>query len=166
VPECQEGETREEELDRRSFTVLAATGSLTISIDPPTEEFAEWMAGEMAAADGWFAPGHLGDPTLARTIRATLRGLDSGMAVSHTVRIEIPRQEITYACIQHYRCRGGRWFESHKERRETGRRRLEPIVIRETGKTDSDRVAQLVAQAQSHYRRLVRNDDAIEQFCS
>jgi hypothetical protein len=140
-------------------------GSLVISIDPPTEEFADWMAGEMAAGGGWFAPSHLNDGSLAGTIRDKLGGLDTGMAVAHTVRIEIPRREITYACIQHWECRNGQWVRTHKERREVARKDLAPIVIEESGKTDSARVAQLIVQAQRQYQRLVREDETISQFC-
>jgi hypothetical protein len=164
-PECSEGDTREEELERKSFVVPASASSVTISIEPPTEEFAEWMSGQMEAAGGWFSPTHLNDPSLSSTIRGTLDGLDSGMAVSHEVRIEIPRREVTYACIQHWRCSGGQWVKAHRERRQVGRRDLTPIVIQESGKTDSRRVAQLISQAQSRYRQLVANDDSISEFC-
>lgn len=164
-PECEDGETKEEELESKSFVVPATTGSLVISIEPPTEEFADWMAGQMQTAGGWFSPSHLNDPGLAGTIRGTLGGLDSGMAVSHSVRIEIPRQEITYACIQHWECRGGTWVRTHKERREVGRRDRTPIVIEESGKIDSVGVARLIAQAQQQYQRLVRTDESISQFC-
>ena len=165
-PGCQEGEVKEEELERKSFVVPATTGSLVISIEPPTEEFADWMAGQMQAAGGWFSPSHLNDAGLAGTIRDKLGGLDSGMAVSHAVRIEIPRREITYACIQHWACRGGTWVKTHRETRDVGRKDLNPIVIEESGKTDSARVAQLIAQAQRQYQRLVRTDESISQFCS
>ncbi|MCB2223771.1 MAG: hypothetical protein KQH83_06305 [Actinobacteria bacterium] len=164
-PECTEGETREEELQRKSFTVPATSSSLIISIDPPTEEFAEWMAERMAAAGGWFAPSHLNDPGFARSVRERLDGLDSGMAVSHTVRIEIPRRRVTYACIQHWVCRGGRWVKAHRERRQVEREDLTPLVIEESGKTDSARVAQMIGQARTQYRRLVREDESISAFC-
>jgi hypothetical protein len=39
------------------------------------------------------------------------------------------------------------------------------MTFKESGKTDSARVAQLIRQAQNAYRQLVREDDSIDQFC-
>jgi len=87
------------------------------------------------------------------------------MAVSHSVRITIPRREITYVCIQHCVCQTGQWVKSRTERREVARKDLQPIVIEESVNTDSARVAQLIVQAQRKYQRLIREDESISGLC-
>lgn len=167
-PECQPGETKEEVLGTDEFVVPVIDEGMEISIEPPTEEFAEWWEGETAQT-GEFSPFHLNDPDLAGTVAATVSGLDSSMAVAHLVTIRIPRQEIRMQCIQHWKCSNGRWGKSRKEPRETGRRRLSDIVITsEAGgpKVSSADVERLIRRAQGRYQQLVQADDRLQQFCT
>ena len=138
---------------------------MTLTVEPPTEEFAEWMAEKMGKAGGRLSPSNLNTPGFADEVRQKLRGLDSGLGVSHSVTVSFPRQEITYACIQHWVCRGGDWQKSHTEIREISRRDLPDETFSETGKMDSMTVRRLVGRAQSAYQQLVRNSERVEELC-
>jgi NH3-dependent NAD+ synthetase len=139
-----------------------------ISIEPPTEQFSEWWEAETAQT-GQFSPHHLNDPDLAGTVAATAGGLDTSMAVAHLITITIPRQSITMQCIQHWRCSNGRWVKSHKESRETERRRLSDIVITSESigpKVSSADVERLIRKAQGRYQQLAQADDRLQQYCT
>ncbi|MCP3975730.1 MAG: hypothetical protein GY720_14690 [bacterium] len=162
---CKEGDTDTTERGQKAFIVPATRSSLVISIEPPTGAFAEWLATEMSAAGGWLSPNHLNDEGFASEVQNVLRDLDNDLAVSHEVRIEVPRQEITYKCVDHLVCRGNAWVKSHSELVEVGRKPLSPVRFTESGKTSSRRVAQMIRQAQSAYQRLVREDESISSWC-
>ncbi len=86
------------------------------------------------------------------------------MAVSHSVTITVPRQEITYNCVSWDECVNGAWVH-RKERREAGRKDLPDLRFNRQGKLGTRDVTQLLAQAKSAFERLARNDDKIADFC-
>ncbi len=139
---------------------------MTLSIEPPTEEFADWMAEKMGSAGGRLSPSNLNDRSFPREVKSKLRGMDSGYgSTSHTVAVSFPRQEITYACIKHWRCVGGRWVEGHTEIREVSRRDLSPQAFTDTGHMNSSEVERIVGRAVSAYQQLARNADRVERMC-
>lgn len=128
------------------------------------EDYAEWLAEEMAKAGGRFAPNKLLDPAFARTVKNKLRNLDTGLAVAHEVRIEVPQQEVRYICVSWEECVNGAWVP-RREKRESTRGDLPNKVFTGSGKLGSRDVEQLIAAARSHYQTLARNDESIDSFC-
>lgn len=164
-PGCTNGTTRNEQVGAtQTFQVPKNTENLIITITPSTEDFDEWMEEEKEKAGGRFAPNKLLDSSFSGTIRSKLRGMDTSLNVSHSVRIEVPQQEITYECVTWEECVAGSWVQ-RQQRREKSRRDLSNRVFQRQGKLSSRDVTQLLAHARGHYQRLARNDEAIGQFC-
>ena len=83
-PGCTNGEKKNEKVDEdKTFQVPKNISNLIISVEPPTEDFAEWLAEELAKAGGRFAPNKLNDPAFSGTVRSKLRDLDTDLGVSH-----------------------------------------------------------------------------------
>ncbi len=165
--ECKDGDTEEEEIERKTFTVGRNAGSLTLSIDPPTDEYQEWMT-ETLSQTGRLSPTYLLDPAFPGRIKDMLSGLDTGLGVAHRVEIRIPRQRVTYACIQHRRCQGGQWVDTYRETRHISSERVgdEVITSDQLGpKLSSADVYRLIRQAATRYGRLVKADEEIEKLC-
>ena len=140
---------------------------MTLSIDPPTDEYEEWMT-ETLSENGRISPTKLLDPGFPGMIKGLLSGLDTGLSVAHRLEIRIPRQRVTYACIQHRRCQGGQWIDTYKETRHMGSEPSNDLVITSDSlgpKISSSDVSRLLTQAAAQYARLTKADEEIDKLC-